>query len=559
MKSEQASVNRLWSRLILESLTRHGVEDICIAPGSRSTPLTLEAQANRKLTLHTHFDERGLGFLALGLAKASQRRVAIVTTSGTAVANLLPAIAEANLTGEKLIVLSADRPKELVNVGANQAIEQRGIFSSHVTGDLQLPSPSLQHSAPWLVGSVDALVGRQVYGPVHINCPFPEPLYGDEPLEVSDYLEPLTQWFDGDTPFDRYLMPKQVPIVPAQWPQMQQEKGVILAGQLPPHVLSEVKVLARRLGWPLLADVQSGGSSAWRGYDIWLNNEACREHFSQATFVLQLGARFVSKRLGQWLADFRGEHWIVEPSPRRLQPEYSAHTRIKATVAEWVNVALETVSSSQHADWAAELAALPQPWQQQGFDELSIAANVLNAIDEGVDLFVGNSLVVRLLDMLADQWQTAVFTNRGASGIDGLTATIAGVQRARQKPMLALMGDTSCLYDLNSLGLLAHAGQPLVLTVINNDGGGIFDMLPVPEQQKSPLYRMPHGLDFEHAARMFGLDYYAPQSLADLFTQIASGLKQPRVTLIEVKTPAGEAGQLLKDLLVSIKNDALLG
>ena len=145
MTNNQAVMNRIWCQVLLEELTRFGVEHICIAPGSRSTPLTLEADASSKLTLHTHFDERGLGFLALGLAKASRKPVAIVVTSGTAAANLLPAIAEAKLTGEKLVVLTADRPIELVGCGANQAIVQQGLYSSHVTAELNLPKIGRAH------------------------------------------------------------------------------------------------------------------------------------------------------------------------------------------------------------------------------------------------------------------------------------------------------------------------------------------------------------------------------------------------------------------------------
>lgn len=155
MSQDQAVLNRIWCKVILEELARFGVTEVCVAPGSRSTPLTLEADANAKLNLHTHYDERGLGFLALGLAKASNKPVAVIVTSGTAVANLLPAIAEAKLTGEKLIVLTADRPVELVGCGANQAIVQHDIFSSHVTKAVYLPSPDVGVSLNWLLTTID--------------------------------------------------------------------------------------------------------------------------------------------------------------------------------------------------------------------------------------------------------------------------------------------------------------------------------------------------------------------------------------------------------------------
>ena len=181
-----AVFNRRWATLILEALTRHQVQHVCIAPGSRSTPLTLAAAAHPHLICHTHFDERGLGHLALGLAKASGQRVAIIVTSGTAVANLYPALIEAGLTGEKLVLLTADRPPELIDCGANQAIRQTGMFASHPVQSLDLPRPTPEISARWLVSALDNTLAHQTHGAVHINCPFAEPLYGEDNGEHQD-------------------------------------------------------------------------------------------------------------------------------------------------------------------------------------------------------------------------------------------------------------------------------------------------------------------------------------------------------------------------------------
>nr|WP_086938181.1 2-succinyl-5-enolpyruvyl-6-hydroxy-3-cyclohexene-1-carboxylic-acid synthase [Thaumasiovibrio occultus] len=545
--------------LIIETLSRHGVTDICIAPGSRSTPLTLAAQAHGKLTIHTHFDERGLGFLALGLAKASHKQVAVITTSGTAVANLLPAVAEAHLTGEQLVLLTADRPQTLVDVGANQAIIQPGIFSSHVSNALNLPSPSQAHSPAWLVSSIDAVLFGQHHGSVHINCPFPEPLYGDEEVLFTDYLAPVATWLSSTKPFYNVLANYSLPDVPANWTTIQHQRGVVIAGKLSPGELSEVKVLARRLGWPLLADPQSGGSSAWAGYDVWLNNPDCDAFLSQAEVVLQFGGRLVSKRLGAWLGKFSGEYWLIDPSTARLQPQHRPHTRIQASASDWVVEALcLAVEAPEQRDWAARLAALPTPWENDALNELSFAEQVPHWLVDGQDLFIGNSLVVRLIDMLASEWQAPVFTNRGASGIDGLIATAAGVARARQRPLLTLIGDTSLLYDLNSLALLKATSQPMVIVVLNNDGGGIFDMLPVPQDQKEALYRMPHGLSFSAAAAMFGLNYVQPTSLIEAEEAIQSGLAASGATLIEIVTPSGEAGALLKQMMEEVRHAPLL-
>lgn len=155
-----SALNRRWAEVILEALRRHGLRHICIAPGSRSTPLTLAAAADDKFICHTHFDERGLAHLALGLAKSTRLPVAVIVTSGTAVANLYPALIEAGLTGERLVFLTADRPPELIDCGANQAIRQPGIFSSHPFAALALPRPVFDIPASWLVSSLDDIMNR---------------------------------------------------------------------------------------------------------------------------------------------------------------------------------------------------------------------------------------------------------------------------------------------------------------------------------------------------------------------------------------------------------------
>ncbi len=205
-----SSFNRRWASVILEAVRRHGVKHICIAPGSRSTPLTLSAAENPGFTLHTHFDERGLGHLALGLAKAGKDPVAVIVTSGTAVANLYPALIEAGLTGEKLVLLTADRPQELIDCGANQAIRQIGIFASHPARSLFLPSPTERISARWLVSSIDDAMGTLHAGAVHINCPFAEPLYGEMDDTGLSWQQSLGDWWTDDKPWLQEATPIEV-------------------------------------------------------------------------------------------------------------------------------------------------------------------------------------------------------------------------------------------------------------------------------------------------------------------------------------------------------------
>lgn len=224
-----ATFNRRWANVLLETLTRHGVRHICIAPGSRSAPLALAAAACENVLCHTHFDERGLGFLALGLAKATGQPVAMIVTSGTAVANLHPALVEAQLTGEKLVAISADRPPELIHCGANQAIDQIGIFAPHVSASLNLPRPTPSVPARWLVSAVDTLLAQQQHGGVHINCPFAEPLYGPDSDDFHAWQDELGSWWHSREPWLHYPQQHATP-VENDWPQWRNKRGVVIAG-----------------------------------------------------------------------------------------------------------------------------------------------------------------------------------------------------------------------------------------------------------------------------------------------------------------------------------------
>ncbi|OEF52124.1 2-succinyl-5-enolpyruvyl-6-hydroxy-3-cyclohexene-1-carboxylic-acid synthase [Enterovibrio norvegicus] len=575
---KQSTMNRVWAKLVLMSLQRAGVTDVCIAPGSRSTPLTLEAEALREegalpLNIHTHFDERGLGFLALGLAKASEKPVAVIVTSGTAVANLLPAVAESRLTREKLILLTADRPTELIQCGANQAISQRGIFGDHADTVCDLPSPSELTTPAWLLSTLDESLHQQSLtgGSLHINCPYPEPLYG-ELEDTSEYLAPVAEWLRGQTPYLSFVsayddeLVLSASFINEKWYAAQQKKGVLIVGRVNRKDRAAIQALADKLAWPILCDPQAGMGSDFAGFDGWMQNPACAEFLAQAECVLQFGARLVSKRLGQFLDGFHGEYWLLDEHPGRLDPRHRKATRIIGRPVSIASQLSHTASEILHAGWAAALSLASKAYlecvnqhalKNEQLSELAMAADFPHWLHENSDVFIGNSLAIRLLDMCVRLPERHVYANRGASGIDGLIATASGVQRAQQKPMVCLMGDTSALYDLNSLALLAHNPYPLVVIVVNNDGGGIFDMLPVPQQSKDAFYRMPHGFEFSHAAAMFGLQYQCPTTLEAARFACLEGQKHAGTTLIELRVPAGESCAHLNALFTDIAKTSL--
>lgn len=552
-----SSFNRRWAAVILEALTRHGVRHVCIAPGSRSTPLTLAAAENRAFIHHTHFDERGLGHLALGLAKVSNAPVAVIVTSGTAVANLYPALIEAGLTGEKLVLLTADRPPELIDCGANQAIRQPGIFASHPAEALSLPRPTQDIPASWLVSTLDHAMGALRHGALHINCPFAEPLYGELNDTGVEWQQTLGDWWQSDKPWLR----EQTHLESAQqrdWFHWRQKRGVILAGRMSAAEGKQVAEWAKTLGWPLIGDVLSQTGQPLPCADLWLGNAKAVTELARAQIVIQLGASLTGKRVLQWQSTCEPEeYWLVDSLEGRLDPAHHRGRRLVSPIGDW----LEKHPAEKRQAWATDIPALShQAWgltaqHCENFGEAELAHRIRQYLPDQGQLFVGNSLVVRLIDALS-QLPTGypVYSNRGASGIDGLISTAAGVQRASTKPTLAIVGDLSALYDLNALALLRQASAPFVLIVVNNNGGQIFSLLPTPQSERERFYLMPQNVQFEHAAAMFSLKYHRPQSWSELDDAMSTAWRQPGATLIELVVNESDGAQTLQTLLAQVSH-----
>ena len=552
-----SAFNRRWAAVILEALTRHGVRHVCIAPGSRSTPLTLAAAENSAFIHHTHFDERGLGHLALGLAKVSKQPVAVIVTSGTAVANLYPALIEAGLTGEKLILLTADRPPELIDCGANQAIRQPGMFASHPTHSISLPRPTQDIPARWLVSTIDHALGTLHTGGVHINCPFAEPLYGEMDDTGLAWQQRLGDWWQDDKPWLREA-PRLESEKQRDWFFWRQKRGVVVAGRMSAEEGKKVAQWAQTLGWPLIGDVLSQTGQPLPCADLWLGNAKAIGELQQAQIVIQVGSSLTGKRLLHWQANCEPEeYWIVDNIEGRLDPAHHRGRRLIANITDW----LELHPAEKRQPWCVEIPRLAEQAMQavvtrrDAFGEAQLAHRISEYLPEQGQLFVGNSLVVRLIDALSQlPAGYPVYSNRGASGIDGLISTAAGVQRASGKPTLAIVGDLSALYDLNALALLRQVSAPLVLIVVNNNGGQIFSLLPTPKSERERFYLMPQNVHFEHAAAMFELKYHRPQNWDEFESALAGAWRTPTTTVIEMVVNDTDGAQTLQQLLAQVSH-----
>ncbi|MCZ4338225.1 2-succinyl-5-enolpyruvyl-6-hydroxy-3-cyclohexene-1-carboxylic-acid synthase [Shewanella colwelliana] len=559
-----AELNLLWGSLILEELARLGVQHVCMAPGSRSTPLTLAAAKQTKLKQHLHFDERGLGFLALGLAKASLAPVAIITTSGTAVANLYPAIVEAWLTNVPLIVLSGDRPPELLDCGANQAIVQPAIFANYAQ-QINLPTPDQSIRPEALLTTLDNAIANQSQ-PVHINCMYREPLYPQTmSADFSTYLSTLGNWQHVSQPYIQYAKPKleSAPTADAL-ARFVHGKGVIVVGTLGAHEKPELIVeLAQKLGWPILTDAQSQlrqhGATIGNIDQLLLQPKAIAL-LDQADKVLVFGGRLLSKRLMAFLSEHKWKnYWQVLPRQQRLDPSHTTKQVWLSSISAFSNLPWPR---SSKANWSVSLTTLNERlatlFEQQidngEFGEAQVIRSIATQTDQ--KLFIGNSLPIRLYDMYAPISSTSaqIYTNRGASGIDGLLATACGVVAHNKQATTLIIGDISQLHDLNSLAIAAQLTSPLVIVVLNNDGGNIFNLLPVPDEKlRNDYYRLAHGFEFGYAAAMFGLAYNQVDDIVSFNEVYRDAIVHPGASVIEVTVAQDQASAQIARLASWIK------
>jgi len=563
MTMSPTNINHNWSVRIIQLLYFAGVRDLCIAPGSRSAPLTIAAEifvnnqpeTQDPLILHGHFDERGLGFFALGIAKAKIRPVAVITTSGTAVANLLPATIEANQTTVPLILLTADRPEELLDCGANQAIRQTKLFGDHVQSTLNLPTPTEALNPDDLTSTLEPLFAMLSQGPIHINCPFRDPLYPNnlnELNQVTHIKNPFTDdpfttpYFDLDKATNQL---HSIPLAP----------GLVVVGRVNYEEALTILDWAEQQGHILVADISSSlrllEHPCLLPYpELMLASISGQHWFNQANQVIQFGGRLVSKRLNSWLAT-RDGHFIISTGNHYLDPNKKAmqiQCELKLACDNLKHISVLDPPPSQIT---TAIEGLISQNFSTSFSEISANISISQSLSENTSVFIGNSLSIRWMDLLASRnnMMLPTFTNRGASGIDGLIATATGINEAG-KDVLVVLGDTSALHDLNSLSLASRCSTSVCILVINNQGGSIFNLLPAaqyPEINKR-WFKCQHPWSFEQAAKMFQIEYHHISDNDGLKDQIEASRKRRGATLIECHFEPDHATDIFKDFMKQV-------
>jgi 2-succinyl-5-enolpyruvyl-6-hydroxy-3-cyclohexene-1-carboxylate synthase len=553
-----------WVGTLVHELVLGGVSQFVVCPGSRSTPLALAVARHPAARVWVHMDERSAAFFALGMARQRGEPVALVCTSGTAAANFLPAVAEADLSRVPLVLLTADRPHELRDNGAPQTIDQVRIFGTTTRWASDLPTPG---DTPDLLAYARAVAARAIAaargapaGPVQLNLPFREPLVPDRALLAEIFAAPAVGPAVRAVGGPRVLPDAELAALAARLAGAR--RGLILCGPgCESGLAPAVAALAARLGFPVLADPLSGvrcgpheRALVLSAYDAFLRDERFAAGYAPE-LVLRFGAMPTAKPVLQYLQRHRDAHTVVvDPGAGWREPTSLAAEHLGCD-GPWLCAALlerlgpagaEPLPSHfwrttwLAAERAARAAIAGVLDAREAISEPGVFAALAAALPDGATLFVGNSMPVRDCDTFfpSSERAVAIVGNRGANGIDGLVSSALGAAAGGAGPLVIAIGDLSLYHDSNGLIAARLHGLDATLVLINNDGGGIFSFLPQASEQDlfEPLFGTPHGLDFRGLAELYGARYTLVESWPAFRAALDLGGPGRGLHIVEVRT-----------------------
>jgi len=599
------NANFAFADALFRELLRAGVRDVCICPGSRSAPLAVCARNVAELRAWIHLDERSAGYFALGLAKASAKPVALLCTSGTAAANFLPAVVEAHYAQVPLIVLTADRPPELRDWGAGQTIDQLKLYGTHVRWFAEVAGPeasttSLRYARALACRAVAMSQGPPA-GAVHLNLPLREPLEptprSGERMEMIPDDDPLAARGRGEAPYTvttpTLLVPTPDTVDRVANQLANSERGILACGPSDdPELASAIARLGRAAGWPILAEASAQlrfgphleGAPLLCHAELFLRSE----RFATAQrpeCILRFGATPTSKHFRLWLerhpetpitlvdASFRWD----DPSHLvggvlRCDPKALCHAvaeRLEADrfarndsvwLATWLDADRRSARAIQR-----ELAS------DDTLLEARIGADLSGLLPDGTQLFLSSSMPIRDIDTFAPAAPKSlrVLCNRGANGIDGVTSSALGASAAQtalesKNRTVLLTGDLAFLHDLGGLLATKRCVLDATLVIINNGGGGIFSFLPIAsfgeQVHFEELFTTPHGLDFEHVAQLFGMEYARAETSTEFRQALARMLTTPGTNLLELKVSreasVAQHRRIVQEICTELGNEA---
>jgi len=565
------SINRniVWSDLFVSRLADLGVRNACISPGSRNTSLTLAFASNKNISVYNIVDERSSAFFALGIAKKTKSPVAVVTTSGTAVAELFPAIIEAFYQRIPLIICTADRPSNLINSGANQTINQHNIYKDHIRFFIDAGLPDITRFENIKNIAEDAIRYSCFLekGPVHINLPFEKPF---EPNSITDKLnlKILEKIFlyssfeikpNNKNKINFYALAEKF---------LKKERGLILVGynNYGSGFTKLLSKLSKTLSYPVYID---GASTLRFGF---VQNRSVIENFTAIVrsenfnqkydpdIIIQFGGTPTANAALEFFKKSKAEKILVNEFGDRNDPSFTAKTILSISPEEFCGSILECIDKNNRRLlikpllqnlWLNRLLKMNQiansikkeliediPQIHEG----KIISELIKILPAKCNLMISNSLPIRDVDFFTSQTRKQIhsYTNRGASGIDGITSTALGIASVSNEPTILLTGDLAFYHDMNGLHNSYKYKIPLTIILINNGGGGIFESLPISDYNEffRDNFLTPLDLDFKKFVEGYKGTFLRIKSWSALKIQLSRAVKSNRLTILEVKTDA---------------------
>lgn len=564
----------------VDELANSGLKHVVISPGSRSTPLAMTMCEHKEINEWITVDERSAAYFALGMAKQTKVPVALICTSGTAAANYFPAIIEARYNRVPLVILTADRPHELRDVGAPQAIDQIKMYGNYVKWFQEMPLPEVSEE---MLAFARTTANRAVQiakegnaGPVHLNFPFREPLTPDfsiDNLWGSLDAKPTHTIYNGVKTVSEREIETLLQKLDSK------RKGMIVCGpQEDPALVFSIAKLAQKWGLPILADPLSQLRAGKHckdyiieNYDAIFRSEQIHKQL-KPDFIIRFGAMPVSKFYSFFIASNKDVlHVVIEPNEGFRQPTKQPTHFIYADPIQFIQTLLNsTGQKTMNRNWLNRWLTVNEIATKH------VQINESNQITEGVAvrslleviptesiLYVGNSMAVRDLDtfFLKTDKQISVLANRGASGIEGMISSALGVAATTNKHVTLLIGDLSFYHDLNGLLLAKQYDLNLTILLVNNNGGGIFSFLPQADHKKyfESLFGTPLNIHFQHAVKMYEGIYELATDTDDLKNKLANSYHVRGLKVIEVRTDREENMKWHRKIWNEIEKDILTG
>lgn len=563
--NKQINRNLFWAEKIVQQLYNYGVRDVCISPGSRNTPLTLAFAANKKIKKHVIIDERSSGFFALGISKLQKSLTAVLTTSGTAVAELYPAIIEAYFEKIPLIIITADRPHYLRNSGANQTINQDNIFHNHIRAFADLGLPNLNYKSFQKlrrnIDNVFEIIFSPKSGPVHFNVQFEKPF---EPSNITDNIDEIL-FNKANALFDEVKT-----FASAEYQMISKnilnlisgaKKILIISGN---NCESTEKVYLAKIADYLKAPVITGILSSLRldgncycikNASSFLRDGGIKQKV-EPDLILQFGFASISNSILDFIAQSRAVKVSINPYNEKYDPSLTTKYSIQSTAEKFYQSLLFSKIKKTDLTYVELLRNIDSKTQYFKNDfvqrqtiifEWKIYNEVLKSLPEESNLMISNSLAIRDFDYLVDENKKInIFSNRGASGIDGIISTAAGIYKSTKTFTYLIIGDLAFLYDLNALHLINQKNIPLKIILINNNGGGIFDLLPIAKEKIDfvKYFKTPIDISFKGIVKSFNGNYSNPKTLEQLKTALKSIISSEKFSVIEFNINSTDSAKM---------------